>query len=140
MGFKLNPGQLGFKIGEVLVGLKQGTLDTPEALISTEGKLHVLGYAWNPDTLDFEAVTTSGAGLEVTVTNPSSGPQATRLDVVSDTVTYVGKAPPGTATNAAAWQVYRMTSNAEGDLTIEYADGDGEFDNVWNDRATLTYI
>ena len=53
MAVQLNPGQLGSRIGEVLVGLKQGTLDTPEALISTEGSLHVLGatqpYGINAD-------------------------------------------------------------------------------------------
>lgn len=73
MTFGLAPGKLGFKIGDVLVGLQSGTTDTPETISSTQNKLHTLGYAWNPDSLAYEVVTTggSGTGLEVTVTNAS---------------------------------------------------------------------
>jgi hypothetical protein len=75
MTFGLAPGKLGFKLGEVLVGLQSGTTDTPETISSTQNKLHSLGYVWNPDTLAFEPVTTGGAGigLEVTVTNLGGG-------------------------------------------------------------------
>lgn len=54
MTFSLSPGKLGFKIGEVLVGLQSGTEDTPETISSTQNKLHTLGYMWNPDTLAYE--------------------------------------------------------------------------------------
>lgn len=54
MTFGLAPGKLGFKIGEVLVGLQSGTTDTPETIASTQNKMHVLGYVWNPDTLAYE--------------------------------------------------------------------------------------
>lgn len=54
MTFALTPGKLGFKIGEVLVGLSSGTTDTPETISSTQNKLHTLGYMWNPDTLAYE--------------------------------------------------------------------------------------
>jgi hypothetical protein len=63
---------------------------------------------------------------------------ATQLDEASATVTYVGKALPGTATSAALWRVFRMTETG-GDLSIEYADGDANFDNVWDNRASLSY-
>ena len=71
MTFSLAPGKLGFKIGDVLVGLQSGTTDTPETISSTQNKLHTLGYAWNPSTLAYEVITTggSGAGLEMSVTN-----------------------------------------------------------------------
>lgn len=65
--------------------------------------------------------------------------RTTRVDVASSTVTYVGKAVPGTATSAPAWQVQRLTTNSEGDLVVEWADGNVEFDNVWDDRAALSY-
>jgi hypothetical protein len=54
MTFALTPGKLGFKIGEVLVGLSNGTTDVPETISSTQNKLHTLGYMWNPDTLAYE--------------------------------------------------------------------------------------
>jgi len=54
MTFSLAPGKLGFKIGEVLVGLQSGTQDTPETIASTQNKLTTVGYLWNPDTLAYE--------------------------------------------------------------------------------------
>ncbi len=54
MTFGLAPGKLGFKLGEVLVGLQSGTTDVPETISSTQNKLHTLGYSWNSDTLAYE--------------------------------------------------------------------------------------
>ena len=54
MTFGLAPGKLGFKIGDVLVGLQSGTTDTPETISSTQNKLHTIPYMWNPDTLAYE--------------------------------------------------------------------------------------
>lgn len=138
----LIPGKLGFKVGDVLVGLKSGTTDTPEAVKTTEGRLHSLSYSWNSDTLSWEISTTRGPGqgLEVFVTNPGGVSLDTVLvDVASSTVTYVGKATPGTSTSAPSWRIFRITTTAEGDLALEYADGDVAYDNVWDDRESLIY-
>lgn len=54
MTFSLTPGKLGFKLGEVLVGLQSGTTDTPETISSTQNKLQTIPYMWNPDTLAYE--------------------------------------------------------------------------------------
>ncbi len=54
-------------------------------------------------------------------------------------VAYVGKATVGAVTNAAVWKVFKMTTEGDGDLKIEYADGDAAFDNVWDNRASLSY-
>jgi hypothetical protein len=63
---------------------------------------------------------------------------ATRIDEASATVTYVAKAEPGTLNDEAGWQIQRIT--VSGNVTsIEWADGNAGFDNVWNDRASLTY-
>lgn len=43
MTFKLSAGKLGFKLGAVLVGLKSGTEDVPEALKMDEGAAHIAG-------------------------------------------------------------------------------------------------
>lgn len=140
MAFGLDPGKLGFKLGDVLIGLRSGTTDTPEAVQTTDGKLHGQTYAWNPDTLAWEVDITRGAGTgrEVFVTN-FGGDETVKLDVASSTVTYVGKASPGAATSAAAWKVFRITTNAEGDLDLEYANSAATYANVWDNRASLTY-
>lgn len=52
------------------------------------------------------------------------------------TYTYIGNAAPGTATSAASWQVKRMTN---ADSTILFADGNSNFDNIWDNRASLSY-
>ncbi len=51
----------------------------------------------------------------------------------SATYSYHCEALPGTATSAAAWRVSRLT-NATG--VVQWADGNANFDNVANDRAT----
>jgi hypothetical protein len=127
---------LGFKLGEVLVGLQDGTTDTPEAIKTTQGRLQNVLYVWNPSTLAFEVASTdtfAGTG------GSASTDEATRVDVVSSTTTYVGKAAVGSATSASVWKIQRLTSNAEGDLTVEYATGAATYLNVWDNRASLSY-
>ena len=51
---------------------------------------------------------------------------------------YTGAAAAGAATSAAVWQVKRLdTSDAE--LPDIFANGSTKFDQVWDDRATLSY-
>ena len=139
MTFGLTPGKLGFKLGDVLVGLKSGTTDTPEAIKTTEGQAHVLQYLWNPDTLSYEIATTGGVGVgqEVTVTNLATQ-YAVRLDYVDTTTTYIGKAAPGSAEGSAVWRIMRLTTTGD-DLATQFADGDLLFNNVWDNRAALSY-
>lgn len=63
---------------------------------------------------------------------------ATRIDEASATVTYIGKADPGTATSASSWQVSKVSVSGTVTLT-QFADGDSSFDNVWDNRASLSY-
>ena len=53
-------------------------------------------------------------------------------------ISYVGKAALSSTTNAAVWQI-RKLSQVGTVLSILYADGDDSFDNVWDDRASLVY-
>jgi hypothetical protein len=64
--------------------------------------------------------------------------QATRIDEASATITYVGKAPVGSLTSNAVWKIFRIDESSG--LVITYADGNTNFDNVWDSRAGLTYI
>lgn len=73
---------------------------------------------------------------ELYVTN---GAMAMRVDDTTGTI-YQGWAEPGTATSAASWRVRRIvTSDTPEDTTITFADGNRSFDNVWDNRASLSY-
>jgi hypothetical protein len=62
-----------------------------------------------------------------------------RLDEVSDTLFYVGKALIGKVNSDANWLIIRYTTVGNV-LMSEYANGSENFNQVWNDRATLTYL
>lgn len=52
--------------------------------------------------------------------------------------TYIGEANVGTATSAASWRIKRVDDTSDPDSTILYA-GTGAFDQVWDNRTSLTY-
>lgn len=73
---------------------------------------------------------------------PVRGPldhKITEKDVASATVTYIGKANPNAATSDPVWQIRRVTTTVGGNLSTRYADGNVEFDNIWDNRASLSY-
>jgi len=63
---------------------------------------------------------------------------STLIDEPSADITYVGKARLGAAPSDASWQIFRIS--VTGTVTsIQYADANLKFDNVWNSRASLVY-
>lgn len=71
---------------------------------------------------------------EVTIGKGIDNP-ITRLDETTTAdVIYVGVATSGSATSSAVWQIKKI--DMSGDLIITLADGNEEFDNVWDNRAT----
>ncbi len=77
-------------------------------------------------------------GSAINVNSGGSSTYATRLDEVGGGITYVGKAAVGSATSSAVWQIQRITETGP-DITIQWADGNASFDNIWDNRASLTY-
>jgi hypothetical protein len=65
-------------------------------------------------------------------------PYAQRIDEASSTVTYVGRAEPGTAEGSAAWQIKKISVSGSV-TTITWADGNENYDNIWSNRAALSY-
>lgn len=61
------------------------------------------------------------------------------FDQVNSTTAYAGKALPGTLTSSANWQIKKLTFGTDGDVTTQFADGDSNFDNIWDNRASLSY-
>ena len=54
---------------------------------------------------------------------------------------YIGMAPPGTLTSAALWQIRKLAFDGNDNVTsIKYANGSPNFDQVYDDRAGLTYV
>ena len=62
-----------------------------------------------------------------------------RMAYTSGDLIYLGIAQPGTASSEAKWRI-REYSYTSGDVvSILFADGNLNFDNVWDDRASLSY-
>lgn len=53
-------------------------------------------------------------------------------------VTYIGVAAPGVLSSEPLWQIRRLTFSGP-NFSLEHADGNAEYDNVWDNRAGLTY-
>lgn len=81
----------------------------------------------------------SGAATEATIAalSAESAAYLTRLDEASATITYVGQSVAGSATSSAVWRIKRLDSTSG--LVVLYADGDTNFNNVWDNRASLSY-
>lgn len=61
-----------------------------------------------------------------------------RLDDTSETsITYIGYSRPGTGTDENKWRIKRL-DESDG-IVILWADGDSEFDNIWDNRTSLNY-
>lgn len=84
-------------------------------------------------------------GYDTTINKDSisqiAGEYALQLDDVTTTgVTYVGKAAIGSSASGAVWQIKKINETGSPiDLVITWADGNSNYDNIWNDRASLTY-
>lgn len=64
--------------------------------------------------------------------------QAVRIDEPSKTVNYFGYASVGTSDAAASWKIKKLVTSGSV-TTIQWADGDANYDNIWSNRASLTY-
>ena len=62
-----------------------------------------------------------------------------RLDQISSTLFYVGKAVIGSIDSNNTWQIVRYTKTGN-ILKSEYANGSELFNQIWNNRLTLNYI
>lgn len=70
--------------------------------------------------------------------NPSSTTALTlQLDEVSENLMYIGQAAPGSPTSAASWSIRKISSTG-GNLSVEWASA-GRFNQVWDNRASLSY-
>lgn len=64
----------------------------------------------------------------------------TQIDDASSTVSYIGKAQPGTPTSAAFWQIFKIDTGTTPLTQITWAQGNPKFDKTWDNRTTYTYF
>jgi hypothetical protein len=60
------------------------------------------------------------------------------VDESNSNVVYKGFANPGALTTQPVWAIQKIT-NSGGILSYQWADGNKNFDNIWNNRKTLPY-
>ena len=60
------------------------------------------------------------------------------LDTVSSTLFYVGYAAMNISESDAFWKIKRVQTTGTV-LKVEWADGNEGYDNVWANRASLSY-
>jgi hypothetical protein len=65
--------------------------------------------------------------------------RAIRIDRINSLLTYIGVAAVNSLNSDSVWQIRRITKTVGGVTTIEYADGDPKYNNIWDDRAILSY-
>lgn len=64
--------------------------------------------------------------------------KALRIDDTGPVI-YIGEAATKGNEGAAMWRI-RQLSTSGTVFVIKWADGDELYDNIWTDRATLTYL
>ena len=65
--------------------------------------------------------------------------KSTRIDEVSATLTYIGEAPTGASPSSPVWRISRITVSGT-ETIIQYANGNTNWNSIWDNRAALTYI
>lgn len=71
--------------------------------------------------------------------NSSAGFSGNLLQVDSvGTTTYLGYATAGTVTSSATWAIKRIIETGN-DAVITWADGDKDYNNIWDNRLSLSY-
>lgn len=127
-----------------------GSTGTPGSYLISPGVL--LGRSSSPTGVPEEIVvgaglTLSGAGLEVsqsfiqTIVNQELEMAYAKLidSTDSDTVIYIGEATPGALSSAASWRIKRVSFFGDGDSSTLWADGNANFDNIWDNHLVLSY-
>ena len=78
------------------------------------------------------------AGVENSHLKTTSPVYAKRYAVVDSSTSYLGDAEVGSSESAPRWRIQKLQF-ASGGVTILFANGSTEFNQVWADRASLSY-
>lgn len=61
----------------------------------------------------------------------------TLYDDSTDPICYLGQSLPGTPTSSASWRISKI--NFTSGVVTTWADGNSNFDNIWDNRVSLSY-
>lgn len=113
------------------------TLDTPSNVLVLPLPNSLVSKI---ETSQIIAVLASAQGPAGPPATSSGDPMASekRIDFIGDTVIYKGEAVPGTANSASFWQISK-TEFIGDDITVSWADGNADFNKVWDQRANYSY-
>jgi len=64
---------------------------------------------------------------------------AVQFDYSAAGTVYIGTAPSGSATSASVWQIKKLTYSSTAAL-VQFANGLDAFDQIWDNRTSLTYV
>lgn len=135
---------------------KDAITGSQDPVIITNNALHTNQYVWDTATLSWikqVQSSSTGTSADVNITNTSipvtqNGSwtvttlptlYSKRYDQVSDVLAYLGDASVGSATSGSVWRIQKLVFTTAGSVTITFADGNTNFDNVWDNRASLSY-
>ena len=62
-----------------------------------------------------------------------------RFVYTGSNVVYLGKAKPGKSESDAFWQIMKFTYSGDNVTQIDFADGNDNFDNIWDNRTGYSY-
>jgi hypothetical protein len=54
-------------------------------------------------------------------------------------IEFIGTAEPGSSKGDAVWKISKMTYDGDNLIDIQFADGDLAYDNIWDNRESLSY-
>ena len=126
-------------------------LDDQAQVIETEATMEIVADPAGQVTVEenvyqLEISTDQATIIEVEATSPpvqspSEEEQmyAKRIDFISETEFYKGEAEPGSAESSAVWRISFTTLASDDDVTTLWASGSAEFNQVWDNRAALSY-
>lgn len=135
---------------------KDAITGSQDPVIITNNALHTNQYVWDTATLSWIKQvqnSSTGTSADVNITNTSIPVSqngswtvttlptlySKRYDQVSDVLAYLGDASVGSATSGSVWRIQKLVFTTGGSVTITFADGNTNFDNVWDNRASLSY-
>ena len=88
----------------------------------------------------------SGYSLAVTLMGEDTIMYRKLVDFIDGTdYSYVGEASPGAATSSPVWRIKKVTvdsitGSTTGNISESWAGESAEFDKVWDNRASETYL
>lgn len=71
--------------------------------------------------------------------NEEDNVYAKRIDFVGDNIIYKAEAIVGSVTSSPVWRIRKITLASDNDVTEVWADGDAQFNNIWDNHLSLSY-